>query len=119
MGNSSPLLRSNGSNRPTKPKLPFRSVLVVFAIQDSSRGEIMRVPFVDLQAQQAQVEDQLNEVIRHVIKQAHFVLGPEVGEFESEFASYCGTQYAVGVDSGLSALELALRAFEIGPGAEV
>jgi len=48
-----------------------------------------------------------------------FILGRDVTLFEEEFAAFCGTQYAIGVDSGTSALELALRAFGIGPGDEV
>jgi dTDP-4-amino-4,6-dideoxygalactose transaminase len=48
-----------------------------------------------------------------------FILGQDVAKLEEEFAAYCGTKYAVGVDSGLSALELSLRAFGIGPGDEV
>jgi dTDP-4-amino-4,6-dideoxygalactose transaminase len=48
-----------------------------------------------------------------------FILGQDVTKLEEEFAAYCGTKYAVGVDNGLSALELSLRAFGVGPGDEV
>jgi dTDP-4-amino-4,6-dideoxygalactose transaminase len=48
-----------------------------------------------------------------------FVGGQDIRAFEEEFAAYCGSSFAVGVDSGLSALELGLRAFGIGPGDEV
>ncbi len=48
-----------------------------------------------------------------------YVLGPEVEAFEEEFATWVGTDHAVGVASGLDALELALRALDIGPGDEV
>ena len=50
---------------------------------------------------------------------AGFVLGEDVAAFEAEFASYCGTAYAVGVDNGLSALKLSLIAYGVGPGDEV
>jgi len=54
-----------------------------------------------------------------VLQRGDFVLGADVEKFEREFADYCGVAEAVGTDSGLSALELALRAAEIGPGHEV
>lgn len=79
----------------------------------------MQVPFVDLQAQHAPLQDELNQAIQRVISKTHFVLGEDVAVFEKEFAAYCGTQFAVGLDSGLSALQMALLAFDIGPGDEV
>jgi dTDP-4-amino-4,6-dideoxygalactose transaminase len=54
-----------------------------------------------------------------VLRRGDFILGKDVEQFEREFADYCGVAHAVGVDSGLSALELALRAAGIGPGTEV
>jgi dTDP-4-amino-4,6-dideoxygalactose transaminase len=53
------------------------------------------------------------------MERADFVLGKDVVRLEEEFATFCGTHYAVGVGSGLSALKLSLRAFGIGPGDEV
>ncbi len=79
----------------------------------------MRVPFVDLQAQHRPIQEELDLAIQRVMERGDFILGEEVGRFEEEFAVYCGTKCAVGVDSGLSALELSLRAFGIGPGDEV
>src|SRR5437773_612508 len=78
-----------------------------------------QVPFVDLAAQYRTIEGEINEATSRVIQQSDFILGREVGLFEEEFAAFCETKYAVGVDSGTSALELALRAFDIGPGDEV
>ncbi|MBC7489481.1 MAG: DegT/DnrJ/EryC1/StrS family aminotransferase, partial [Glaciimonas sp.] len=48
-----------------------------------------------------------------------FIGGPEVDQFEAEYASYCGTTYAIGVANGLDALHLTLRAMNVGPGDEV
>ena len=48
-----------------------------------------------------------------------YVLGGEVEAFEREWADWCGTSHCVGVSTGLSALELVLRAWELGPGDEV
>jgi dTDP-4-amino-4,6-dideoxygalactose transaminase len=59
------------------------------------------------------------DAIGRVLDHSRFVLGPEVAEFEQQFAAYCGTRYAVGVDSGTSALYLALKALGIGEGDEV
>ncbi len=54
-----------------------------------------------------------------VFESGHFVLGSEVAAFGNEFAAYCGAQYAVAVNSGTSALHLALLAAGVGPGDEV
>ncbi len=78
-----------------------------------------QVPFVDLAAQYTTIAAQINEATSKVIRDADFILGREVKLFEEEFAAFCEVKYAVGVDSGTSALELALRAYDIGPGDEV
>ncbi|MCL4861894.1 MAG: DegT/DnrJ/EryC1/StrS family aminotransferase [Caldilineaceae bacterium] len=79
----------------------------------------MNIPFVDLKTQYRTIEADVNAAIIDVLQRADFVLGREVDKFEDEFADYCNAAYAVGVDSGYSALELILRAYEIGPGDEV
>lgn len=78
-----------------------------------------QVPFVDLAAQYRTISAEINEAVSRVIRDTDFILGREVSLFEEEFASFCEAKYAIGVDSGTSALELALRAYEIGPGDEV
>ena len=77
------------------------------------------VRFVDLQAQIQSLQPALGEAMAAVLRRGDFILGKDVEDFEREFAAYCGVAHAVGVDSGLSALELPLRAAGIGPGAEV
>jgi dTDP-4-amino-4,6-dideoxygalactose transaminase len=62
---------------------------------------------------------ELEAAVRRVVERGDFVLGEEVSAFEREFAAYCEVGHAVGLDSGLSALELGLRALDIGPGDEV
>lgn len=79
----------------------------------------MNVPFVDLPAQHRALKAELDQAIQQVMERGDFALGKDVALFEKEFATFCGTQYAVGVDSGLSALELSLRALGVGPGDEV
>ena len=79
----------------------------------------MQVPFVDLKAQYQTIAAEVDEAMRRVVSSADFILGQELERFEQEFAAYCEAQYAVGLDSGISALELALRAYGIGEGDEV
>jgi dTDP-4-amino-4,6-dideoxygalactose transaminase len=77
------------------------------------------VPFVDLVAQYGTIAEEIQEATTKVIREADFILGREVRLFEEAFAVFCEARHAIGVDSGTSALELALRAYEIGPGDEV
>jgi dTDP-4-amino-4,6-dideoxygalactose transaminase len=79
----------------------------------------MQVPFVDLKAQYQTIAAEVDEAMHRVISEADFILGKEVELFEQEFAAYCETKYAVGVDTGISALTLSLRAHGIGAGDEV
>lgn len=78
-----------------------------------------QVPFVDLAAQYATIAMEIEEAISRVLHRTDFILGGELDLFEEEFAAFCEVEYAVGVDSGTSALELALRAYGIGSGDEV
>jgi dTDP-4-amino-4,6-dideoxygalactose transaminase len=72
-----------------------------------------------LKAQMAAIRPELDAAIAHVLDTGHFILGEEVSTFENEFAAYCGVAECVGMDTGISALELALRAAGMGPGDEV
>jgi len=77
------------------------------------------IPFVDLRAQYLGIKDEVDAAIQGVLDSCQFTLGPEVAAFEAEFAAYCGTRHGVGVNSGTSALHLALLAAGVGPGDEV
>lgn len=77
------------------------------------------LPFVDLDAIQAELGEELEAAVLAVIRGHGFIGGPEVAAFEHELADYLGTPYAVGMANGTDALELALRALEIGRGDEV
>ncbi len=77
------------------------------------------VPFVDLAAQHSSIQAEIASAIERVLVECNFVLGPQVGEFEREFARIVGCEHAVGVSSGLDALRLSLMAMGIGPGDEV
>jgi dTDP-4-amino-4,6-dideoxygalactose transaminase len=77
------------------------------------------IPFLDLRAQYRQIKPEIDVAINRVIDGAQFVLGPEVVAFEERFADYCNTKYCIAVNSGTSALHLALLAAGVGPGDEV
>jgi dTDP-4-amino-4,6-dideoxygalactose transaminase len=77
------------------------------------------IPFLNLKAQYKEIRPQVDAAVARVIESAQFVLGPEVAAFEERFAAYCGVRHCVAVNSGTSALHLALLAAGIGPGDEV
>src|SRR5260221_8836499 len=79
----------------------------------------MQVPFVDLRAQHAPLGDAIARAFLEQLTRGDFIMGAAVERFESEYAAYIGTRHAIGVGTGLSAIELALRAFDVGPGDEV
>ncbi|KAA3658949.1 MAG: DegT/DnrJ/EryC1/StrS family aminotransferase [Calditrichaeota bacterium] len=79
----------------------------------------MNVPFVDLVSQYQGLKDQIVPALENIMGKAQFIMGQDMRLFEQEFATYCTTEYAISVDSGTSALELTLRAFNIGAGDEV
>jgi dTDP-4-amino-4,6-dideoxygalactose transaminase len=78
-----------------------------------------KIPFVDLQAQYQTIAPEINAAIQGVLDRSDYILGDEVRLFEDDFAKYIGTAHALSVGSGLDALELALRAYGIGPGDEI
>ncbi len=77
------------------------------------------VPFVDLKTQYASIKDEVNAAIQGVLDSCQFTLGSEVAKFEEEFASFSGAKMGMGVNTGTSALHLALLAADVGPGDEV
>lgn len=79
----------------------------------------MSIPLVDLAAQQREVDDEIQAGLQQVFKSTSFIVGPEVGQFESAYAATIGTAHCVGVANGTEALELALRAVGVGRDDEV
>lgn len=74
------------------------------------------VPFLDLAAQYDCIGAELEDAVLAVLRSGHYVLGPRVEAFERAFARTCGVEHAVAVNSGTTALVLALQALKIGPG---
>ena len=81
--------------------------------------ESCMIPLVDLKAQYASIKSEVDAAVESVLESGQFILGSEVAAFEEEFAAYCQARYAVGVNSGTSALHLSMLAAGIGPGDEV
>jgi len=79
----------------------------------------MPVPLFDTSTPLAPLRAEIDAAIAGVVDSAKFILGPEVGAFEREFAAYCGAGHAIGVANGTDALTIALRALGVGPGDEV
>ncbi|HVP37710.1 MAG TPA: DegT/DnrJ/EryC1/StrS family aminotransferase [Candidatus Saccharimonadales bacterium] len=77
------------------------------------------IPFLDLKAQYRSIQTEIRAALDEVLENTAFVLGPAVARFEEKFAAYCGVKHCLGVNSGTSALHLALLAAGIQPGDEV
>ncbi len=83
------------------------------------KSKNLEVPFVDLKIQHQILSKELHRGLDRVMGNTDFILGEEVELFEREFASFCKSNFAVGIGCGLDALRLALKACHIGPGDEV
>ena len=79
----------------------------------------MAIPLLDLKAQYRSIKTEIDAAVGRVLESAQFVLGDDVAAFERDFAAYCGAAHAIGVNSGTSALHLALIAAGVTPGDEV
>lgn len=80
----------------------------------------MKVPFADFRPMHIEIQKELEEAFHQITFQnSYFIQGTEYQKFNEEFAAYCGTKYAIGVASGLDALQLILMAMEVGAGDEV
>ncbi|MBI2550671.1 DegT/DnrJ/EryC1/StrS family aminotransferase [Candidatus Woesearchaeota archaeon] len=79
----------------------------------------MNVPFLDLKRQYKSIKPEIDAAIAKVVESQYFVAGPETERFEKEFATYCSSKFGIGVNSGTSALHIALIALGVGKGDEV
>ena len=77
------------------------------------------IPFLDLKAQYLSIKGEVDAAIQGILDSCQFTLGSEVAAFEKEFAAYCQSTHGIGVNTGTSALHLALLAAGVGPGDEV
>lgn len=79
----------------------------------------VKVPYLDLKAQYRSIKGEIDAAVAGVLDSCQFILGSEVANFEPEFAAYCGASECIALNSGTSALHLALLAAGIGAGDEV
>lgn len=79
----------------------------------------MTIPFLDLRAGYLELKDEIDLAVARVLDSGHYILGPEVESFETEYAQSTEAAHCVGVANGLDALILSLRVLDIGPGDEV
>ncbi len=77
------------------------------------------ISFLDLSAGYRELQTEIDTAVSRTLASGYYIGGPEVEEFEADYAVYCGATHAVGVANGLDALHLALRAMDVGPGDEV
>lgn len=77
------------------------------------------IPLVDVRRQHDPLRKEINAAISRIIDSSAFVFGSDLTKFESEFAKYCGTKYALGVGNGADALRLVIYALGVGVGDEV
>ena len=80
---------------------------------------MMNIPLVDLKKQYHPLKEEILSGIENVFEEMHLFLGENVQELEKEFSQFCGAKYGFGVSDGTTALNIILRAMNIGPGDEV
>ena len=77
------------------------------------------IPFLDLKAQYRTIGPELDGIVLDVLRSGDYVQGRHVAAFEENFAAFCGARHAIAVNTGTSALHLALLALGVGAGDEV
>jgi dTDP-4-amino-4,6-dideoxygalactose transaminase len=81
-----------------------------------ARVEVKPIPFIDVVAQRRRLGQAIDEATTRVLNHCQFLMGPEVGAFETELAAFCGAKYALSCSSGTDALVMTLMAKGIGRG---
>jgi dTDP-4-amino-4,6-dideoxygalactose transaminase len=76
----------------------------------------MSIAFIDLQAQRARIADRIDAAIARVLAQGAYILGPEVRQFETELAAFCGAKHCIANANGTEAIVLPLMAWALKPG---
>ena len=79
----------------------------------------LNIPFVEVAHSYLELKTEIDLAIERVLRGRQYIRGLELEAFEAEFAEYCGVRYCVGVSNGLDAINLVLRALEIGSNDEV
>ena len=82
-------------------------------------GAAASIPYLDLPAQMRGIRKEIDVAIARTLDNCSFCLGPDVAQFEKDFARFCGAEHCVGFNSGTSALHVAMLLLNVGPGDEV
>src|SRR6266436_2643426 len=77
------------------------------------------VPYLDLAAQMRPIRKDIDAAIARTLDNCTFCLGPDVVQFEKDFARFCGAEQCIGFNNGTSALHVAMKLLDLGPGDEV
>ena len=77
------------------------------------------VPYLDLRAQYQPLRNEVLSALEEICESTSFAQGQATLEFDTKFAAYCGVNHSVSLNSGTSALHVALRCLDVGPGDEV
>src|SRR3989441_1207643 len=83
------------------------------------KSTVSPVPYFDLAAQIRSVRPEIDAALARTLDNCSFCLGPDVAQFEKDFAKFCGAQHCLGFNSGTSALHVAMLLLNVGPGDEV
>ena len=97
---------------------PGEEILAERRFRIKSNG-METVPYLDLRAQYSGLRTEVLSALEHVCESTSFAQGKATAEFEAKFGAYCGVDHCVSLNSGTSALHLALRCLDVGPGDEV
>lgn len=82
-------------------------------------AKVQSVPYLDLPAQMRGLRREIDAAIARTLDNCSFCLGPDVVQFEKDFAKFCEAEYCIGFNSGTSALHVALLLLNLKPGDEV
>jgi dTDP-4-amino-4,6-dideoxygalactose transaminase len=91
----------------------------VVLIENPELVQMNPIPYFDLAAQIRSVRKDLDVAIARTLDHCSFCLGPDVAQFEKDFARYVGAEHCSGFNSGTSALHVAMLLLGVGPGDEV
>ncbi len=82
-------------------------------------SELEKIPYLDLPLQMREIRKEIDAAIARTLDNCSFALGPDVAQFEKDFAQFCGAKECIGLNNGTSALHIALKMLGVGPGDEV
>jgi dTDP-4-amino-4,6-dideoxygalactose transaminase len=96
-----------------------RSNPLTACVSNLDQTKMETVPYLDLRAQYRTLRSEVLSAFEEICESTSFAQGRATSKFEAEFAAYCGVDHCVSLNSGTSALHLALRCLDVGPGDEV